>query len=712
MNKLYSTDFNVQGRSMRAFYSADDNNLVFVLDFSVSDIKPNVLLVINPVDDRKWDDILSNDYGVDLETVRPKKDNKYQKLDIEYDGLGIYDRLFDAYDGQDDLNAILVQLDDFYKRSAKRIAQERLVAAEEQAVHANDTIQRTNQSIVYMKDKLKKLRADLSDAKRAIGTEPTKRSASRVLRIEAQMDATSEKLNRAQKRLQNAKKRLDTAGEDAVIARGILDKLNQTHEIIQKNKVENMADDEIKPLFDKDPNILDEGIAFKPIDFNTTENSEDVKKSASDILDIGINFVPVFDDAEKIEEEQDAFLPKAVSEHLPEVVQDHLPEVVTEKLPEVVPERVPEVLFDKLPEVVSEYPTDVENKDNKSDGDTVSESVVQPLAFVPPVSFDEIAEPVAEPVTEEVTYVTEKPVLDTFTPIATEQADLVTEDVLGDADIKTVATDNVSNNHVVAKVAEDAVRPASPIAEEAVVVDNSVSNKPTKIYYIMLVVLIVLSVFTLWLYQKSVTDDMVPELEAKTQLVQIDEEKESYVDTTDETVNVVTLEDTESPFIDVVSVADEEKTGVTEEVAEPVVAEVVESDVVQTVTADVPVVPDAPIVEETAMDATLVQALDAAIQTVDDATVVSEPVVTTDTVAEEVVAVESEPVVEKPVYNVSQQEKMFVASPDYETDTQNVCADNSAPDANGCCAGETATDVNGSMLCCVDGTDECFPPMI
>ena len=79
---------------------------------------------------------------------------------------------------------------------------------------------------------------------------------------------------------------------------------------------------------------------------------------------------------------------------------------------------------------------------------------------------------------------------------------------------------------------------------------------------------------------------------------------------------------------------------------------------------------------------------------------------------------------------------MIVAAPEYETDApteyyqpepadtyveevavadetvEETCADGNAPDADGCCAGEYLTDMgNGEYACCVDGTDECFPPM-
>ena len=107
---LKARSYNISNNDIDAFYD-DAENLVFVLDKTINQNKPNVLLVINPVGDKKWDEILSGQYGVDLENVRPKQDNKYQKLDIEYSGLGVYKNLIDAFVSGDALNEHLVQLD-------------------------------------------------------------------------------------------------------------------------------------------------------------------------------------------------------------------------------------------------------------------------------------------------------------------------------------------------------------------------------------------------------------------------------------------------------------------------------------------------------------------------------------------------------------------------------------------------------------------------
>ena len=210
-------EYNIGGNALRVYYDAD-GKLVFVLDNTVDNRKPNALLVINPVGDRKWDDILANDYGVDLETVRPKKNNKYQKLDIEYSGLSEYDDLIRAYENGTDLSDALVALTHFREDSVRRAAAERLAMAESNADRARETITRARETIDELQVKLRSLRAQLSQQKKKVGREPTKQSASKILRTDAQIDATNEKLRRAKKRLSNAQRRLIVADEDAAAA--------------------------------------------------------------------------------------------------------------------------------------------------------------------------------------------------------------------------------------------------------------------------------------------------------------------------------------------------------------------------------------------------------------------------------------------------------------------------------------------------------------
>ena len=212
---LKSQDYEIGGNTLRAFYDAR-GKLVFVLDYYTSDIKPNVLLVMTSHGDRKWDDVLANEYGVDLETVRPKKDNKYQKLDVEYDGLVVYDNLIRAYTDDGDVDAALRDLNEFRTASCRRAAMERLDVARAVAENARETIDRAGDSIVELQAKIKTTRAKLQSLRRNIGREPTKQSAAKILKTEARLEMLNSKLNRAKRRLENATKRLDAANDVAI----------------------------------------------------------------------------------------------------------------------------------------------------------------------------------------------------------------------------------------------------------------------------------------------------------------------------------------------------------------------------------------------------------------------------------------------------------------------------------------------------------------
>ncbi|HNY25332.1 MAG TPA: hypothetical protein PKJ33_02175 [Alphaproteobacteria bacterium] len=445
--KLSPKDFSISGNDFTAYYDGAEK-LVFVLDKTFDDRKPNVLLIINPIGDRKWDDILANDFGVDLETIRPKVDNKYQKLDIEYSGLAVYDKLINDYKKSADLTFALEDLSDFRNSSIKRAAADRLAASTEIIKKTRETISKTGETMRELQSRLKKLRDKLSKQKKQVGKEPTKQSAAKILKTESQIDATNAKLKRAMKRLKNAQRRMAVAEEDAEIARRILDKKDETRKEIKKEepKAQEMSE-EVKPLFDQDPKIMDQGIAFKPIDFSFTQK-------------------PL---------EQPALAPVIHTE--PIVVKP----------------------------VVAEIPS-------------------APLSFVPPTIGQTLSpEPVIIPEQPK-----QVPVLETITPIPTPQP---------------------------------VVRPISPISgPEQIMIEHH--KRPNALYYVLLVVLIVLSVFTLWMYQKR-TVDTVPDLAKQSVQESISEQPKAV----EEAPVVVQEANVESPFIQAEKAAPAE-------VAEPAPVEV------------------------------------------------------------------------------------------------------------------------------------------
>lgn len=556
----------IENNHINAFYDENDV-LVFVVDNTITEQKPNVLLVIKPDGDKKWDEILSGQYNVDLETIRPKQDNKYQKLDIEYSGLNVYENLINAYVAGDDISEHIVQLNILRDSAARHSAMTRLNVANEIITKTNATIVRTKETIIRLQERLKSLRAKLSAYKKEIGKVPTKQSASKILRAEAQVDAINEKIKRAKKRLESAQKRLEVATVDAELASALLNQpetqiVHQTpapkskavsvapkYEVVAEpeeeseeefdDDVEDVEDEtpEIKPLFDKDPEIMNEEIAFKPISFDTPVFTDEISsQSVSEFRDDSETSVDDYKDMMNIEEES----------------QDED--------------------IDFVPPVLNEEPAPLE---------------IKPIENIVP----EIPE--------------EKPVLETFRPI---------EPTMNIQEEKTVTVPEES------APVEDVIRPMPPVPQ----IDNTPKtepqnlqnymdvvkkehSKPAYVYYILLVVLIVLSVFTLWIYQKNMntTTPMLiapaveqQQVEPETPVVS-DEPKDVVVDADEVFLDVTEQPVAEEPVVEkpVETPAEpepvaEEPTPVEEESAfvdeeEPVAEEPTEPVVLDAVPANV-----------------------------------------------------------------------------------------------------------------------------
>lgn len=502
-NLLTPRDYHIAGNDITAYYDAA-NKLVFVLDRTIDAAKPNVLLVISSVGDRKWDDILANDYNMDLETVRPKKDNKYQKLDIEYDGLAAYDELIAASRDGGDVDAAAAQLRAVRDASIRRAAADRLAAANAVAATARDTIVKTNDTIAELQARIKALRSKLAQQRREIGREPTKQSAAKILRTEAQIDVTNEKLNRAKKRLANAQRRLTAAMADADDAQSILDMKPVESpaatpraraasvpaapvftQIAVPNDEMNASDDnddadndmdnsagDVQPLFDQDPKILDENIAFKPIEFNTPVFHPIDRPAPVDMTPVASE--QMSETVDEPETSMDAIAPEPLTFTPPEPLMEKSTDAPAEL--NIAPVFVP---------ISTPVLDTIKPLDSVSDNDPAAPT---PISVVPVITESEptAAEPIAD--------LPEIPTIDDMAMNVAPDANPVPE-------IETAPADS-------------SLRPVSPLTGDAHGTGGTSSRggRPTVLYYVMLIALIVLSIFTLWLYQKNssnVTPDLV-----------------------------------------------------------------------------------------------------------------------------------------------------------------------------------------------------------
>ncbi|MBR3510802.1 MAG: hypothetical protein IKN73_01960 [Alphaproteobacteria bacterium] len=616
------------GNDIAAFYDKNDD-LIFILDNTVNSRKPNVLLVINPDGDKKWDEILSNIYKVDLENIRPKQDNKYQKLDIEYSGLNVYDNLIKAYDNGEDLSEYLTQLDVLRDSAVRHSAMSRLNMANEIIAKTNNTIVKTKETIDELQTRLKTLRSKLASQKKEIGKISTKQSAAKILRTESQIEATNEKLKRAKKRLESAQRRLEAATNDAELASALLNlpepkyTVSTSKAVMNSPKYEIQAtepdddfeeeipeykddfqediaeetDSSVKPLFDTDPNILNEDIAFKPISFDVSE--PDIQQST-----------PVVE----FEEEKQS-QPEDIEEFIAPVPFEQEQSGSEEKTEDMPPVIDTQALFNLKTEDVSDSNTD----------SLTEEKAKSVLESMKPVS--EYEENVITPVSEPIDV---RPV---------EQFSYEPE------------TSHVQENVIVPEV--PVVHPVENnynIPETNITETPENSTKSKFAYYFLLILLIVLSVFTLWLYQKSISDRS-PMLTKKTSETMVTSEKtvvESDTALPDVVEEVVFLdeepetivEDTPTTQPTVEKVETEQTTDVVEKEEEPV-EDAQDADVV---TEEETIVETEKAPEEVFIEEDIVSENSELID--------SEPI--EDTVEEEVV-------VDKPEYDAgSKHEEMFV----------------------------------------------------
>jgi hypothetical protein len=224
------------------------------------EILPNVLLVIRDREGRKWDDILANDFGINPEVVRPRAENKYRKLDIDYDAL-------DSYNA-----AILTGGAAELKRERLDIAAKqrefRLSEAEHDIGLARATAQEANKTIAALDEFISLQKEKLKAVKKNLGKEPPKDSAAKILRYEARIDRADAKKSRALRRLRRAEKRIDSALKLVN---------NYQNNFIPKGEAE-MNDNDVKPLFTENPNIMDTENAFKPVSFGDLAPAADIPR--------------------------------------------------------------------------------------------------------------------------------------------------------------------------------------------------------------------------------------------------------------------------------------------------------------------------------------------------------------------------------------------------------------------------------------------------
>jgi hypothetical protein len=222
--------------SFIAFYNGE--RIAAVLDTTADEAAPNHLLIVaprageNPVNpDTKWDTILKEDFGIDPNLLRPKENTKYQKLDISYGDLSLFDAF--SVEPNEEMLEILVE-------NRLNLALENAYRREEQYLLAHNraslTITRAESGIELLNMRVSNLsRKALRESDDATKAEAT-----------AKLYLATEKLKRAQRRLKRAIKRAGATEADLAARRAQISRIKsllsaQSREMKREEKVQNLT---------------------------------------------------------------------------------------------------------------------------------------------------------------------------------------------------------------------------------------------------------------------------------------------------------------------------------------------------------------------------------------------------------------------------------------------------------------------------------------
>lgn len=598
-------------------------HVAWALDTTRDRVLPDAMLVIDRDDnlpDRKWDDILTKDFDTDPEIVRPREDNKYQKLDISYDGLSIYQAAVDALEtGGKVSDSVLRALGNFRINAGAANAMKRIADNQEILDKVSNTLVVSDKTALKIKGDIALLKERLASQKSAMGFEPTKAAAAKILKTQSQIEAAQEKSKknalrkkRTEKKIANANEEIKTWTDQLEYLQGLGATLPDADEPIE--------DSNVAPLIQTDPNIVDEEKAFQAIDIEQPEEAEEETKEGE--TEMPTEFKPMSWDAPEPE----------------------------------IPAQTPAAQVETLVQPVVQTPTE-----SRAAQVSDVESAAYP-SFAPPVSN-------AYPMQ------TRAPQIDQSEPVPVAPAEIPVPSSFAPNFTPAPATDDFRPAPAAPQSAPETEGQMITQARE-----DAKRAEPGSGYYLLLLLLVIASIATLYIYQKRLGDRIMPHLEPA---VEIAAEPEPVVDIVQENIAMpepLTPEESDA-FLDseqIEYINDfEEQNPAPEPIIEPVIEEIVEP------LAEPMVEPESAI--EYQQPTTLPYQLS----------------------PEELAAINAAHPVADAVADVAE-----IAAPQ---PAALMCDDGAAPDENGCCPSMGEQFVNdpaqGALCCMASDPSTCFPPL-
>lgn len=220
-------------------YYDNNGNPAFAIERTLDDIAPNHKIIVdaekgeqnlqNP--EVKWEEILEKRYSIDINEIWPKIENKFQKIDPEYEGLNLYAELIRNPDSNEikeafEINREKQSLDNALEREQEELLE--LNRASNTIETSNKTLKRTQKSFSNLKARLKGYKEDEKNDPESVDQEKKQRTID-------SFNKYKEKLKRTKRRIRRAERREVKAREELALTRAII-------EIIKKGRSQKYKD--------------------------------------------------------------------------------------------------------------------------------------------------------------------------------------------------------------------------------------------------------------------------------------------------------------------------------------------------------------------------------------------------------------------------------------------------------------------------------------
>ncbi|MBL0690460.1 MAG: hypothetical protein JJV96_01855 [Alphaproteobacteria bacterium] len=200
-------------------YFDEEKLLSFVIDNSYEDILPIINLFIDPLKgetntvspETKWDTIIIEKYKLNLENIRPKNKNLYKKLDIFYEGLDFYQKLFTTAEKDNDIDNLqpilgkIKKLRIFYAYDQFKV---RLLDGLEHKEKANSTLENIRSSIKTLTEKLEELEGRKKKLTEKFEKSPNKKTRLSIESVSRRLKKYGDQQSKLVKREQRAERNI------------------------------------------------------------------------------------------------------------------------------------------------------------------------------------------------------------------------------------------------------------------------------------------------------------------------------------------------------------------------------------------------------------------------------------------------------------------------------------------------------------------------